>query len=72
MDYLSSPDLKYLVVQMLPFKQLLKTNSHVTMPIYQQISNKLIDLIREGVMLPVDGHPLLGGKAGCQPQRKLE
>ena len=56
MDYLSSPDLKYLVVQMIPFKQLLKTNSHLTMPIYQQVSNKLIDLIREGVIRP--GTPL--------------
>ena len=56
MDYLSSPDLKYLVVQMLPYKVLLKTTRNSATPLYLQIANRLVDLIREGLIKP--GTPL--------------
>jgi GntR family transcriptional regulator / MocR family aminotransferase len=52
LDYLYSPVLKYSVVQMLPFKILISIDRELANPVYQQIANRLISLIREGIIRP--------------------
>ena len=52
MDYLYGPENENLVVQMLPYRSLLKWSRHAPLPVYRQIANKLIELIREGIIRP--------------------
>jgi len=52
LGYLYSPVVTKPVVQMLPFQTLLTINKQSGAPVYQQISNGLINLIREGVIKP--------------------
>src|SRR5690349_18168271 len=57
LDYLCSPHLKNTVVQMLPFKALIELNRNSAVAVYQQISNRFINLIREGVLKPGSALP---------------
>ena len=56
MDYLYSPVLNNLIVQMLPFKTLIAIRKNAAMPVYRQIANSLIRLIQDGILKP--GAPL--------------
>lgn len=52
MDYLNSPVLTFKVVQMLPFSSLILINRKMATPVYLQIANQLISLIRKGTIQP--------------------
>jgi GntR family transcriptional regulator/MocR family aminotransferase len=52
MDYLYSPTVKNKVVQMLPFYTLIGLNKDLSTPVYQQIANRIIQLIRDGIIKP--------------------
>ncbi|PWU00652.1 MAG: PLP-dependent aminotransferase family protein [Bacteroidetes bacterium] len=60
LDYLSSPDLIKYVVQMLPYKSLIIINRQAANPVYIQISNSMVKLIRNGLLKP--GSPLPGSR----------
>jgi GntR family transcriptional regulator / MocR family aminotransferase len=52
MDYLSGPITNRQLVQMLPFKTLIQIDKRSKYPVYQQIANRFIGLIQEGVLQP--------------------
>jgi GntR family transcriptional regulator/MocR family aminotransferase len=52
MDYLYYPDLKNRVVQMLPFTTLLSIDKESSQPIFLQIANNIVNIIREGQIKP--------------------
>lgn len=52
MDYLGSPVLIFKLVQMLPFSSLIQINRKIASPVYLQIANQLIALIRQGTIQP--------------------
>ncbi|WP_237028649.1 PLP-dependent aminotransferase family protein [Pedobacter steynii] len=52
MDYLYRPDLKNKVVQMLPFITLLSIDKTSNQPVYLQIANNVVNIIREGQIKP--------------------
>lgn len=52
MDYLYYPDLKNRVVQMLPFTTLLSIDKESSQPIFLQIANNVVNIIREGQIKP--------------------
>ena len=52
LDYLYSPILKNRVVQMLPFNTLIGLNKNLSTPAYHQIANRIIQLIRDGIIKP--------------------
>jgi GntR family transcriptional regulator/MocR family aminotransferase len=55
--YLYRPDLRKLVVQMLPFQTLIIIDKTAAIPVYQQIANQLIHLVRDGVLTPGSSLP---------------
>ena len=55
--YLYRPDCRKLVVQMLPFQTLITIDKTAAIPVYQQIANQLIHLIRDGVITPGSSLP---------------
>lgn len=52
MVYFYRPVLRKLVVQMLPFQTLISINKSAATPVYQQIANGFIVLIRDGIIKP--------------------
>src|SRR5215471_4609977 len=57
LDYLYSPIIKNMVVQTLPYSSLITINKKTATPVYQQISNGIISLIREGMIRPGSSIP---------------
>jgi GntR family transcriptional regulator/MocR family aminotransferase len=50
MDYLYHPEIKNLVVQMLPYENLIVIDKKLTTPAYMQVVNGVINLIKDGVL----------------------
>ena len=57
MAYFYSPVNRKSVVQMLPYQTLITINKNSATPVYQQIANGLINLIREGIITPGSSLP---------------
>ncbi|CAM1340569.1 MocR-like pyridoxine biosynthesis transcription factor PdxR [Tenacibaculum aestuarii] len=60
MDYQFNPEHIFKVVQMFPYKTTIKLNKSLKEPVYLQLANQLILLIREGNLTP--GTKLLGSR----------
>lgn len=52
MDYLSSPTYTFMIVHNLIYSELIRIDRSAVTPIYQQIANNLIRIIREGMIRP--------------------
>ena len=60
MDYQINPEHIFKVVQMFPYKTTIKLNKSLKEPVYLQLANQFILLIREGNLIP--GTKLLGSR----------